>query len=90
MARYKVGDKVRMIDKFVQDEIYYMRSQDNKARESVTIKWSLNERMKLAGKIVTISEVGDYYQIEEDNHRKNWTDDMFVGTAKCFVCRSLL
>ena len=90
MARYKVGDKVRMIDKFVQDEIYYMRSQDNKARESVTIKWSLNERMKLAGKIVTISEVGDYYRIEEDNHRKNWTDDMFVGTAKCFICRSLL
>lgn len=90
MARYKVGDKVRMIDKFVQDEIYYMRSQDNKAGYSLTIKWSLNERMKFAGKIVTISEVGEYYRIEEDDRRKHWTDDMFVGTAKCFVCRSLL
>ena len=90
MARYKVGDKVRMIDKFVQDGLYYMRGLSNRPGVSVTIKWSLNERMKLAGKIVTISEVGDYYRIEEDDHRKNWTDDMFVGTAKCFVCRSLL
>ena len=90
MARYKVGDKVRMIDNFVQDGLYYMRGLSNRPGVSVTIKWSLNERMKLAGKIVTISEVGYYYRIEEDNHRKNWTDDMFVGTAKCFVCRSLL
>lgn len=91
MARYKVGDKVRMIDNFVQDGLYYMRSQGNKAGgRSLTIKWSLEERMKLAGKIVTISEVGEYYRIEEDDHHKLWTDDMFVGTAKCFVCRSLL
>lgn len=90
MARYKVGDKVRMIDNFVQDGLYYMRGLSNKPGYSLIIKWSLNERMKLAGKIVTISEVGDYYRIEEDDHRKLWTDDMFVGTAKCFVCRSLL
>lgn len=90
MARYKVGDKVRMIDEFVQDEVYYMRNQDNNPGYSLTIKWSLNERMKFAGKIVTISEVGEYYRIEEDDHRKHWTDDMFVGAAKCFVCRSLL
>lgn len=91
MARYKVGDKVRMIDKFVKDEVYYMRSQGNKITgPSVTIKWSLQDRMRLAGKIVTISEVGEYYRIEEDGHRKNWTDDMFVGTAKCLICRSLL
>ena len=90
MARYKVGDKVRMIDNFVQDETYYMRYQNNEPGVSVTIKWSLKERMKLAGKIVTISEVGPYYQIKEDDHHKNWSDDMFVGTAKGFVCRSLL
>lgn len=90
MARYKVGDKIRMIDKFVQDEVYYMRDQNNNAGYSVTIKWSLAERMKLAGKIVTISEAGGYYRIEEDEHRKNWTDDMFIGPAKCFICRSLL
>lgn len=96
MARYKVGDKVRMIDKFVQDEIYYMRSQGNKAGVSLgvslTIKWSLQDRMRLAGKIVTISEVRDYYRIKEDGRRKLWTDDMFVGLAddgECY-CESLL
>lgn len=90
MARYKVGDKVRMIDNFVQGRLYYMRGLSNRPGYSLTIKWSLEERMKLAGKIVTISEVGDYYRIEEDNRRRSWTDDMFAGTAKCFVCRSLL
>lgn len=90
MARYKVGDKVRMIDKFVQDGIYYMRGLSNRPGPSVTIKWSLQDRMRLAGKIVTISEAGEYYRIEEDGRRKNWTDDMFVGMAKCFICRSLL
>ncbi len=90
MARYKVGDKVRMIDNFVQDGIYYMRGLSNSPGYSVTIKWSLQDRMRLAGKIVTISEAGGYYRIEEDGHRKNWTDDMFIGPAKCLVCRSLL
>ena len=90
MARYKVGDKVRMIDKFVQDGIYYMRGLSNRPGPSVTIKWSLQDRMRLAGKIVTISEAGEYYRIEEDGRRKNWTEDMFVGMAKCFICRSLL
>lgn len=90
MARYKVGDKVRMIDNFEQGKIYYMRGLSNKPGYSLTIKWSLNERMELAGKIVTISEVGEYYRIEEDGHCKHWTDDMFVGAAKCFICRSLL
>ncbi len=90
MARYKVGDKVRMIDKFVQDGIYYMRGLSNRPGPSVTIKWSLQDRMRLAGKIVTISEAGEYYRIEEDGRRENWADDMFVGMAKCFICRSLL
>lgn len=90
MARYKVGDKVRMIDNFVLNEYYYMRYQNNKTGSFIRIKWSLEERMELAGKIVTISEVGEYYRIEEDDYRKHWTDDMFVGTAKCLVCRSLL
>ena len=29
MARYKVGDKVRLIDNFVQYEEYYMRDRNN-------------------------------------------------------------
>ena len=87
MARYKVGDKVRMIDKFVQDGIYYMRGLSNRPGPSVTIKWSLQDRMRLAGKIVTISEAGEYYRIEEDGRRKiglmicllAWQNVLFVG-----------
>lgn len=90
MARYKVGDKVRLIDNFVQFESYYMRDQNNNPGYSITIKWSLEDRMKLAGKIVTIAEVEGYYRIEEDEKRAHWTDDMFVGTANHFTCRSLL
>ena len=90
MARYKVGDKVRLIDNFVQYEEYYMRDRNNNPGYTITVKWSLEERMKLAGKSVTISEVGEYYRIEEDDHRKHWTDDMFVVMANPFTCRSLL
>ena len=90
MARYKVWDKVRLIDNFVQYEEYHMRDRNNNTGYTITVKWTLEERMKLAGKIVTISQVGDYYLIKEDENRRHWSDDMFVGTAKCFVCRSLL
>lgn len=67
-----------------------MRDRNNNPGYTITVKWTLEERMKLAGKIVTISQVGDYYLIKEDENRRHWSDDMFVGTAKCFVCRSLL
>lgn len=50
MARYKVGDRVRLIDNFVQDEEYHMRDQNNNPGYTITVKWSLEERMKLAGK----------------------------------------
>lgn len=90
MARYKVGDKVRVIDNFMQYGNYFMRDRSNKPGYAITVKWSLEERMKLAGKIVTIAEVGEYYRIEEDDHRKHWADDMFVGMANPFTCRSLL
>lgn len=90
MARYKVGDKVRLIDNFVLYKEYFMRDRYNNPGYTITVKWSLEDRMKLAGKIVTISQVGDFYLIKEDENRRHWSDDMFVGAAKCFVCRSLL
>lgn len=90
MARYKVGDKVRLIDNFVQYRDYFMRDKNNEPKDFITVKWSLQDRMRLAGKVVTITQVGVYYQIEEDGTRKNWSDDMFVDTTKCLVCRSLL
>lgn len=90
MTRYKVGNKVRLIDNFEQGRIYYMRDLSNRPGVSVTIKWSLEERRKLAGKIVTISEAKECYRIEEDYRRRNWTDDMFAGMANPFTCRSLL
>ena len=90
MARYKVGDKVRVIDNFVLHGNYYMRNQNNDPGLYVTIKHTLNERMQLAGKIVTISEVEIYYRIEEDATCKYWSDDMFVGAVNRLTCRSLL
>lgn len=60
---------------------------------TTTVKWSYEERSRLAGSIVTISEYCDNerYQIKETGCRMNWTDEMFVGLAdnECY-CESLL
>lgn len=90
MARYKVGDKVRLIDNFEQGRIYYMRGLSNRPGVSVTIKLSLEERMKLAGKIVTIGGYrNDRYQLKEDTMNWLWSDDMFEN-SKQLTCHSLL
>lgn len=91
--RYKPGDKVRVIDHFVKEREYHMVS--GPGRECfTTVKWSYEDRSRLAGSIVTIS--GYYenqrYQIKETGCRMNWTDEMFVGLAdenECY-CESLL
>lgn len=44
MARYKVGDKVRLIDNFVQYEEYHMRDRNNNPGYTITVKWSLEEK----------------------------------------------
>lgn len=57
----------------------------------LTIGVSLPTRKQLAGKIVTISGHRlDGYTIEESDKNTIWSDDMFVGLANPFTCRSLL
>lgn len=86
--KYKSGDRVRVIDKFEKGKNHYMSSGKHSI---LTIGGSLPTRKRLAGKIVTISGYRlEGYTIEESDRNIIWTDDMFVGAAKCLVCRSLL
>lgn len=85
--KYKLGDRVRVIDKFEPGKNHYMSS----GKSILTIGVSLPTRKRLAGKIVTISGYRlDGYTIEESSKDTIWSDDMFVGLANPFTCRSLL
>lgn len=85
--KYKPGDRVRVIDKFESGKIHYMSS----GKSILTIGVSLPTRKRLAGKVVTISGYRlDGYTIEESSKDTIWSDDMFVGMANHFTCRSLL
>jgi hypothetical protein len=85
--KYKPGDRVRVIDKFEPGETHYMSS----GKSILTIGVSLPTRKRLAGKVVTISGYRlDGYTIEESSKDTIWSDDMFVGLANPFTCRSLL
>lgn len=75
MAKYKVGDKVRVRKDLVKGNRYKMKSNDYSDRV-------VQEMYEKAGKVVTIKRVSssEYgYIIEEDDW--NWTDDMFEGLA---------
>lgn len=85
--KYKLGDRVRVIDKFEPGKNHYMSSGKN----ILTIGVSLPTRRRLAGKVVTISGYRlNGYTIEESDKNTIWSDDMFVGLANPFTCRSLL
>ena len=57
----------------------------------LTIGVSLPTRRRFAGKVVTISGYRlDGYMIEESDKNIIWSDDMFIGLANPFMCRSLL
>lgn len=85
--KYKLGDRVRVIDKFEPGKNHYMSF----GKSILTIGVSLPTRRRLAGKVVTISGYRlDGYTIEESDKNTIWSDDMFVGLANPFTCRSLL
>lgn len=90
--RYKPGDRVRVIDKIEIGKTYYMHSgpYSDSVAGALTISTSFQKRKIFAGKVVTIKgyRFGNY--IVDEDPVMPWSDDMFVGTAKCFVCRSLL
>lgn len=90
--RYKLGDKIRVIDHFVEEHEYHMVSGPGRGC-ATTVRYTYKDRSELAGSVVTISEYSDNerYRIKETGCRMNWTDEMFVGLAdnECY-CESLL
>lgn len=93
---YKPGDKVRVIDRFIQFHEYKMLSGP-KPGSTTTVKWTYEKRCALAGSVVTISgyAYGDRYRVVEtggNGSNIDWTDEMFVGLdddKECY-CSSLL
>lgn len=76
MAKFKVGDKVR-VKNIKADGVYYM--EDIGIRDSVA-----GNMLNHSGKVVTIDEitVAGKYRIKEDCGHWNWVDGMFEGLAE--------
>jgi hypothetical protein len=73
MSKFKVGDKVRVINNPDKNRFYYMDDKSD-------FQGFRFEMLSMAGKIVTISEITPYgYHIIE--HEWIWTDEMFSGLA---------
>lgn len=65
---FKAGDRVRVREDLNRDDLYYMANGGYS--DSVIF-----EMLNLAGKVVTIADVGYCYTIKECGY--NWTDEMF-------------
>lgn len=81
MAKYKVGDKVRVrsdLRRFDDGQfipkLYYMENDETESNTVVPVM------LDLAGKIVTIKKVERQYKI--DDSTLSWTDEMFEGLAE--------
>lgn len=79
MSKFKVGDKVRVIEHMVLGETLFM--EDRIAHNSF-----VPDMMRLAEQVVTISAIemdwsGMEYRIEEDGGEWFWVDEMFSGLA---------
>lgn len=72
MAKYKVGDRVRVRSDLERGKRYEMADQVNPDA-------AVSEMEELRGLVVTIASVGQKYCIEEDDGNWFWTDDMFTG-----------
>lgn len=73
MSKFKVGDKVRVINNPNTNMHYYMDDRSD---------WQdfVFDMPSMAGKVVTISSVARHgYRIKE--HQWHWTDEMFSGFA---------
>ena len=73
MAKYKVGDKVRVITNGERNKRYYMEDR----REHNTM---VPKMLEFCGKVVTIKDVDAQYHIEECGY--GWVDEMFEGLAE--------
>lgn len=77
MAKYKVGDKVRVIRNGESGKTYYMEN-GNENNSMV------NEMLEFCGKVVEISEITErgQYKIKELPGYWQWVDEMFEGLAE--------
>lgn len=76
MPKYKVGDKVKVVDDLGKKDGGYMMEDGSSSYCTVY------EMERLSGKVVTISQVTPhYYHIKEDTEDCFWTDEMFSGYA---------
>ena len=72
--KFKIGDKVRVKADLFMYKNYCMEDSD---------KWDriTEDMLDLRGKVVTISAYcgldNGKYRVAEDNHVRNWTDEMF-------------
>lgn len=70
MAKYKVGDRVRVRSDLCDGKSYNMSTDSGRQN-------AVGSMIGLAGEIVTIESVDDYYTVEELGFL--WTDGMFDG-----------
>lgn len=80
MSKFKVGDKVRVIDPLLTGKVFHM--EDGSASDSVS-----SEMKSLAGRVVTVCALqmgsrGMKYKIKEDGNMWFWVDGMFSGLAE--------
>lgn len=75
MAKYKVGDKVRVRDELDGDTQYWME-------DKCDYWYPSTDMIDSVGKVVTIKQnFGNYYTCEGYDEMEYWTDEMFVGLA---------
>ena len=79
MSKFKVGDKVRVIEHPVLGKWLFMEDR-------ITHNSFVPDMMRLAEQVVTISAIemdlsGMEYRIEEDGGKWHWVDEMFSGLA---------
>ena len=75
MAKYKVGDKVKVREDLKVGNKYFMEVDQYSV-------YYTEYMSKFSGKILTISKIDTYehcYWVEENYH--TWTDEMFIGLA---------
>ena len=75
MAKYKVGDRVRVRSDLNVNKVYSMY-------HDIEMWKSVNDTMiEFSGKVVTIIYSCEIYSILEDGNKWYWTDEMFEGLA---------
>lgn len=87
---YKPGDRVRVVDSIKCGYKYFMRSGPEVYEAFQAVGYTYEDRKPIFGKTVTISGYYMNKYLIEELPDTVWTDEMFAGFAKPFLCKSLL